>query len=79
MRITFDIHATAEGTLDEIAPDALQLTKQVHPTLAQVLAQMATLCFTVETMAHLGGKERELLPQCDAARKMIADLQPRER
>lgn len=74
VKLTFDIAATMEGNMG-----TLVTTKPVHVpyTLEQVLAAMAALAFTVETIAHLGGKERELLPQAEKARTIIAALQPR--
>ena len=44
------------------------------PTLEDVLANMKAMAFIVETVAHLQGKERELLPTADQARELIAKL-----
>lgn len=74
IRITHAITTTLEGSLEALttvrSPGAI-------PTLDHVLTTMANLAFVVETVAHLQGKERDLLPSAEEARRIIAALQPR--
>lgn len=37
---------------------------------------MGELCFLVETVAHLQGRESAMLPTADAGRELIKRLQP---
>lgn len=46
----------------------------MKPTDQEIAAMMERLAFIVECVAHLQGKERELLPTADAAREMINKL-----
>jgi hypothetical protein len=70
MKISYAIHATIEGEMAEvIAAPAPKI-----PALSDVLASLKELAFIVETVAHLQGKERELLPAADNARALIARL-----
>jgi hypothetical protein len=41
----------------------------------ELLKQLESLLFIVETTAHLRGLERELLPTCDNVRSFIKPLQ----
>jgi hypothetical protein len=74
--IKFGIHVSLEGDLDACVNHP---PINVPVTLEAVLESMKNLCFIVETVAHLQGKERELLPQAETARSIIAALQPRVR
>lgn len=69
MRTTYHIAATVEGTLDEVTTAAP--ATPAAPTLDELLDTLGGLAFIVETVAHLQGKERELLPTADKARRMI--------
>lgn len=76
MKIHYLIAQQAEGTMEQLAPPA-QLPP-IPVTLEEVLGTLAALSFTVETIAHLMGKERELLPQAEQARSIIAALQTKQ-
>lgn len=76
MRTHYHIAATQEGNLDELL--AAPAATPAAPTLDEVLDTMAGLAFIVETVAHLQGKERELLPTSDKARRMIDFFRPTE-
>jgi len=73
MKITFDIIAKIEGNLGELL--AQTSPAPAVPTLAELLETMGQLAFVVETVAHLQGKEKELLPTADKARALIEKLQ----
>ena len=78
MRVTYLIARSIEGTLGELLAD-LPIPPGADippPTLEEVLAKMKELCFIVETVAHLQGREGTLLPTVDQARKLIERLQP---
>lgn len=71
MKIKYEIAATLEGNLDEL----INAKPVEMPTLTELLATMAELAFIVETVAHLQGKERQLLPSAEKARALIAKLE----
>lgn len=71
LKITYEIARRVEGPLDAvIAAEAGPV-----PSLADVLQVMRDLAFTVETVAHLQGKEQALLPTADRARALIKQLE----
>lgn len=70
MKIKYSIVASLEGELGEL----INAKAPSIPQLAEVLALMGNLAFVVETVAHLQGKEKELLPMADKARAMIEKL-----
>lgn len=72
MRISHHIATKIEGELGAV----IAACSPTPPTLEEVLANMAALAFIVETVAHLQGKEAQLLPTADEARRIIAALQP---
>lgn len=72
MKTTYEIFATHEGTLQEIAGKVPGITY----TLADVLQTMNELAFIVETVAHLQGKERQLLPTAERARAIVKAFTP---
>ena len=74
MKITPIIAVSIEGSLDEIA----EAKKPEVPTLEQVLASLAECAGIVETLAVLQGEKGNLMPTAERARKLIADLQPKE-
>lgn len=80
MRVTHLIATQVEGTIDEIAEAALQMIPPppAPPTLEEVLQVLGELCFITETVAHLQGQEKALLPTADRGRKIIERLQPAE-
>lgn len=70
MKVTYSINRIYEGELGEI----LNVEPKTLPTLEEVLSAMANLCFIVECVAHLQGKEEQLLPVADKARRIIKEL-----
>lgn len=68
--IRYTLGRTVEGTLDTVLADI----GPQEVTLDAVLASMRELAFIVETVAHLQGKERDLLPTAERARLLIAKL-----
>lgn len=80
MRITHSIATCIEGTLDELleCQDPAITAAAPAPTLEEVLTNMAALCFLVETVAHLQGRESTMLPTADLGRELIKRLQPIE-
>lgn len=66
----YTIAREIEGQLDAVI--AAELPPPV--ALADVLASMRELAFIVETVAHMQGKEKELLPSAERARVLIATL-----
>lgn len=78
MRITYLIAAQAEGRLDEVMlAELIPGRIPQPPTLEEVTASLAELAFIVETVAHLTGKEKAMLPSADRARALIERLAPR--
>lgn len=47
----------------------------VRKTLDESKAQLRNAAFAIETVAHLRGRERALLPISDAVREQIAALE----
>lgn len=75
MHVSHYIATTSyEGALN----DVVNVKPLDVPTLEQVLTSLSKLAFIAETVAHLQGKERELLPTAEEARRLIAALQPKE-
>lgn len=72
MRISHTIATKVEGPLGEV----IAACTPTPPTLEEVLASLAACAFVVETVAHLQGKEEQLLPTADEARRIISALQP---
>lgn len=70
MKVSYAIHATHEGTLDEL----LDGTPAANVDIKDVIASLKELAFIVETVAHLQGKEAALLPAADHARALVAKL-----
>ena len=70
MKITHSIATTVEGELGEV----LNAKLPDVPTLGDVLQNMRNLAFIVETLAHLQGKEAQLLPEANKARLIIYQL-----
>lgn len=60
-----------EQTISELRQQLAALTAQ-RDALAAALAECA---FVVETVAHLQGHERELLPMADRARALLEGLE----
>lgn len=50
----------------------------MKPTNQEIAAMMKRLAFIVECVAHLQGREVELLPTADAAREMIRKLENKQ-
>lgn len=67
MKVEHAIATTVTGTLDEV----LNAKVTDVPALEQVLAVLERVTFIAETVAHLQGKEREILPTTDAAREIL--------
>lgn len=71
----YAINSTLEGPFGQVLR---AIPRSDAPTLEELLQTVGELAFIVETVAHLQGKERELLPTADKARKQIAALQTHE-
>lgn len=74
VRVKYSIMATCEGDIAEV----LVARVPSAPTLTDVINCLGGLAFIVETVAHLQGKERELLPYAENARKIIEALTNKE-
>lgn len=48
--------------------------KPTRPTDEDIIKIMSHLAFIVESVAHLQGRERDLLPYADCAREVIAAM-----
>jgi hypothetical protein len=71
MKISYMICAEVSGTLDE----TLNVNPKAPPTIAEVIDALDKLAFVAETVAHMRGMERQILPHSDKAREIIARLQ----
>ena len=69
MNTEFEIVAKQTGTLGELLDTPRPAIPYDLPTVLQC---MASLAFIVETVAHLQGKESQLLPEAQKARKVVA-------
>ena len=83
-RISFQINACLEGNLEDLLKhDILGIPLDVPqeattaPTLEEVLKVLGEVTFIAETVAHLNGQERAIIPTTDRAREIIAALQPK--
>lgn len=72
MKTTYEIHAKHSGTIDEISGKV----PAVPYSLQDVLTSLSELAFIAETVAHLRGMEKEILPTSDKARAILAALKP---
>lgn len=68
--VTYTLARTIEGQLDAVI--AAELPPPV--ALADVVASLRELAFICETVAHLQGKEKELLPSASRARALLYTL-----
>lgn len=80
MRVTHLIATQLEGTLDEMLDGALEGVPPppAPPSLEEVTKVLGDLCFLVETIAHLQGRETAMLPTAELGRDIIKRLQPVE-
>ena len=53
--------------------DMLEESRMAHAA-PQLIAQLQAVTFALESVAHLQGMERELLPTTNAARELIATI-----
>ena len=80
MRVTHLIASQVEGTIDEMLDGILARVPPppAPPSLEEVTKVLGDLCFLVETVAHLQGRETAMLPTAELGRDIIKRLQPRE-
>ena len=57
----------------EFQNEADRLVK-LHNSAPEILERLISMVFLCETVAHMRGLERELLPHTDAAREFIASF-----
>jgi hypothetical protein len=75
MKISYALTASFEGPLSEIENAKRPADA---PTLEAVIKNLEELAFLVETVAHMQGYERSMLPAADRARALVASLASRE-
>lgn len=49
-----------------------------RPTDQEIITTLKSLAFIVETVAHMQGRERDLLPAAEKAREIISRMEGRE-
>jgi hypothetical protein len=79
MRIFPVLCRAAEGTMGELLAEQVmpaQPELPALPTMEELTSTLRDLCFIVETVAHLQGKEAALLPTAEAGRALLARLAP---
>ena len=80
MRVTHVIATQVEGSLEELMEAAIAQVPPppAPPSLEEVTKVLGDLCFLVETIAHLQGRETAMLPTAELGRDIIKRLQPVE-
>ena len=71
MKVHYELVRKFEGKLEEVL-NAKEEPAKV--TLQDITQSLNDLAFIVETVAHLQGKEAQMLPHADKARAIIKEL-----
>ena len=71
--IRHEVVTVIEGDLDAV----LRAPHPETPSMERILNSLNELAFIVETVAHLQGKEKTMLPAAERARDLITKLSPR--
>lgn len=70
VKVSFEIVAREEGEMGEILDLSRPATK-IPYSMAEVMEVIRNLSFVAETVAHLKGMERTILPTTDKARAIL--------